>query len=189
MQIKSLVPNLGQVTTDTRQKLVETAGASRATPPAARKTALKQELSTSEQAQVSSLKARDAQVKQHERAHLAASAGINVSGASYTYARGPDGRNYAVGGEVRIDTSPGRSAEATLAKAEHIIDAALAPVDPSSVDRTVASRAQQMAQQAKAEIVQQQAEGKREQQAESQKGIKQTYAENIPQQSKINTFA
>lgn len=112
-------------------------------------------LSDEEQVQISQLKARDTKVRQHELAHLSASAGLNVSGASFTYQKGPNGVNYAVGGDVKIDTSPGRTPEETLARAETIVDAALAPVDPSPVDRSVAAMAQNMAQQAKIELMQQ----------------------------------
>lgn len=113
------------------------------------------ELSHEAQAQISALKARDAQVRQHEQAHRAASAGLDVSSASYTYQKGPNGVQYAVAGDVRIDTSPGRSPEDTLARADMIRDAALAPADPSAADRRVALRAQQMAQQAMMELMQQ----------------------------------
>lgn len=103
---------------------------------------------------IARLKARDTQVRQHEQAHLAAAGGLATSGASYTYQRGPDGINYAVGGEVHIDTSPGRTPQDTLARAEAIIAAALAPADPSGADRAVAAAAQQMAAQARAQLLQ-----------------------------------
>ena len=112
------------------------------------------ELSDEAQAQISLLKARDGQVRRHEQAHLSASTGLDVSSASYTYQKGPNGVNYAVAGDVRIDTSPGRTPEDTLARADMIIDAALAPADPSAADRRVALQAQQMAQQAMTELVQ-----------------------------------
>lgn len=187
MQIKSHTPSLNHPATETRQKLLEAGVVPRASAHTTSKSAAKQGLSSAEQAQVNSLKARDAQVKQHERAHLAASAGISVSSASFTYARGADGHNYAVGGEVRIDTSPGNSPEATLAKAEHIIDAALAPADPSSIDRIVAAKAQQMAQQARTEIQQKQVEEAH--QDEQKKNVQQAYDKPRPAQSGIDTFA
>jgi hypothetical protein len=110
------------------------------------------ELSPEALALISKLKARDTQVRQHEQAHLAAAGGLATSGASYTYQRGPDGINYAVGGEVQIDTSPGSTPEETLARAQAIIAAALAPADPSGADRAVAAQAQQMAAQARAQL-------------------------------------
>ena len=111
-----------------------------------------QEFSPEDQTKIDQLKARDLQVRQHEQAHLAAAGGLATSGATYTYQRGPNGVNYAVGGEVNIDTSPGRTPEETISKARQIQAAALAPADPSGPDRSVAARAAQMAQQAQAEL-------------------------------------
>lgn len=111
-----------------------------------------QQLSAEDQAKIDKLKARDLQVRQHEQAHLAVAGGLATSGATYTYERGPNGVNYAVGGEVNIDTSPGSTPEETLNKARQIQAAALAPADPSGPDRAVAASAAQMAQKAQAEI-------------------------------------
>ena len=105
---------------------------------------------------VSQLKSRDTEVRQHEQAHLATAGGLAVSGASYTYQRGPNGVDYAIGGEVRIDTSPGRTPQETIERARTIQAAALAPADPSGADRSVAAQAQQMEAQARAELAQQQ---------------------------------
>ena len=76
------------------------------------------ELDASEQKEVDQLKARDQEVRVHEAAHLAAAGGFAQGGASYSYQTGPDGRRYAVGGEVSINTSavPG-DPEATIRKA------------------------------------------------------------------------
>lgn len=115
------------------------------------------ELSAEALALIAKLKARDTEVRQHEQAHLAAAGGLAQSGASYTYQRGPDGVNYAVGGEVRIDTSPGRTPEETIARARTVAAAALAPADPSGADRAVAAQALQLEQQARAELALQQA--------------------------------
>ena len=120
-------------------------------PAASNKTQLSQEAL----AQIAKLKQRDQEVRQHEQAHLAAAGGIAVSGASFTYQKGPDGVNYAVGGEVSIDTSPGRTPEETISRAQTIRAAALAPADPSGQDRAVAAQATQMEQQARGEQAQQ----------------------------------
>ncbi len=110
------------------------------------------QLSEEELAQVRQLQARDRAVRQHEQAHMSAAAGLATSGPSYTYQRGPDGVNYAIGGEVSIDVSPGRTPEETLEKAKTIERAALAPKDPSGADRAVAAQARNMAQEAQQEI-------------------------------------
>lgn len=101
------------------------------------------------------LKARDQEVRAHEAAHMAAGGSLVKGGASFSYQRGPDGGLYAVGGEVSIDTSPERDPRATLAKAERIRAAALAPSDPSSTDRAAAAAASAMAAQAAAELARQ----------------------------------
>ena len=83
---------------------------------------------------------------------VAAAGGLATSGTNYTYQRGPDGVNYAVGGEVSIDTSAGRTPEETLRKARIIQAAAQAPADPSGPDRSIAAQAKIMEMQASAEI-------------------------------------
>lgn len=110
------------------------------------------ELSPEEAEQLRALKARDREVRQHEQAHQAAAGGLATSGARYSFQRGPDGVNYAVGGEVSLDVSPGRTPEETLRRARQISAAALAPAEPSGQDLAVAARAAQMARQAEAEL-------------------------------------
>jgi len=111
-----------------------------------------QQLSVEEQRQVRDLQATDSRVRAHELAHIAAGGGLVEGGATYTYATGPDDKRYAVAGEVSIDTSPGRTPEETIPKAQHIRDAALAPADPSPQDRSVAAAATQMEGNARAEL-------------------------------------
>jgi hypothetical protein len=111
------------------------------------------QLSDKAKALLRSLQARDQQVRAHEQAHLAASGGLATSGASYTYQKGPDGVSYAIGGEVSIDVSAGRTPEETIARANTIRAAALAPADPSGQDRAVAAAASQLEQQARAELL------------------------------------
>lgn len=115
-------------------------------------TQLSTQLSAAEEAQLAKLQARDRQVRQHEMAHLAASGGLATSGPSYVYQKGPDGVSYAVGGEVSIDTAPGRTPEDTIARARQIQAAALAPADPSGQDRSVAAQAQHMEIEARAQL-------------------------------------
>lgn len=112
-------------------------------------------LTDEELAWVQQLALRDQEVRQHEQAHMAV-AGPYAKGVSYDYQTGPDGRQYAVAGKVGIDLSSEATAEQTLAKAERIKRAALAPAQPSPQDFSVAAKASQMASAARAEISQQQ---------------------------------
>lgn len=111
------------------------------------------QLSEKAKAIVRSLQARDQEVHAHEQAHLAAAGGLASGGASYTYQKGPDGVDYAIGGEVSIDVSAGRTPEETIARAATVRAAALAPSDPSGQDRAVAAAASQLEQQARAELM------------------------------------
>ena len=114
--------------------------------------------SPEDQAVLQKLQARDREVRAHEQAHLAAAGDIARGGPTYTYQRGPDGRMYAVGGEVSLDTSPIHGdPEATLAKARQIQASATAPADPSPQDRAIAAAAAQMAAAASLELARKQA--------------------------------
>ncbi|WP_415883546.1 putative metalloprotease CJM1_0395 family protein [Neptuniibacter sp. QD34_54] len=105
---------------------------------------------------------RDREVRAHEQAH-ASIGGQYTSAPSYTYERGPDGRLYAVAGEVKIDTSPvPNDPQATLEKAEIIQRAALGVAEPSAADRAAAADARAMAAEARAEILQQEEDVKAE---------------------------
>jgi hypothetical protein len=112
-------------------------------------------LSQDEKYLLEKLKKADAEVRAHEMAHIAAGAEFITSGATFSYQKGPDGQNYAVGGEVSIDTSaePG-DPRATLEKMRRVRAAALAPAQPSSQDLKVASNAASQAAKAMAEIAQ-----------------------------------
>lgn len=113
--------------------------------------------------EIARLRRIDQMVRAHERAHLVAGGDIVRSGPHYVYRRGPDGKLYAVGGDVTIDTSPvPGDPEATLRKAEKIVRAALAPLDPSPQDIRVAMRAQMMAMQARLELARERMEVKGE---------------------------
>jgi hypothetical protein len=102
---------------------------------------------------IRSLSQRDREIQAHENAHSAVG-GQYAGSANYTYQRGPDGVNYAVGGEVPIDVGIIQgNPTATLEKMQLVQRAALAPAEPSSQDRKVAAIAVQQANQARAEIV------------------------------------
>ncbi len=120
-------------------------------------------LTEAERKEVQKLKQRDREVRAHEAAHKAA--GGSIAGApSFETTTGPDGRSYAVAGEVSIDTSPvPNNPEATIRKMEIVRRAALAPSQPSGQDRQVAADAAAKIQQARIE--------KREQDAEEREKI------------------
>jgi hypothetical protein len=113
-----------------------------------------EKLSSQQQSEVQALINRDREVRNHEQAHLSAAGGIAVSGAHYNYTTGPDGKRYATGGDVGIDTSTvSGDPEATIRKAETIRRAALAPANPSSQDHSVAAKAAAMANKARTELL------------------------------------
>ena len=111
-----------------------------------------EDLTQTEKQQVEALQKRDLEVKDHEMAHVAAG-GQYISGAiNYTYQTGPDGKKYAVGGDVSIDMSevPG-DPNATISKMQAVQRAALAPASPSQTDRMVAAKATQLEAKARME--------------------------------------
>lgn len=113
------------------------------------------ELTPENQARIEELKQRDAEVRQHEQAHLAAAGPYALGGASFEYETGPDGKRYAVGGEVQIDLTPiPDDPEATIRKMEQVRAAALAPATPSAADQRVAARASALMNEARAELAQ-----------------------------------
>jgi len=110
-------------------------------------------LSQAEQHVLQQLKSRDREVKAHERAHIAAGGQYVQGGANYSYRIGPDGKMYAVGGEVSIDVSPvPGDPQATIEKAQAIQRAARAPAQPSAQDAAVAAQAASMEMQAQMEV-------------------------------------
>ncbi len=111
-------------------------------------------LNEEEKKQVAQLKKIDQEVRAHEQAHKN-SGGQYAGSASYGYQVGPDGKRYAVSGEVSIDIAPieGDPA-ATVAKMTVIAAAALAPAKPSSQDRRVAAQAVSLRGQAQTELTQ-----------------------------------
>ncbi len=111
-----------------------------------------QKLTDEERDEVEHLKERDREVKQHEQQHLASAGAYAKGGAHFDYQSGPDGKRYAVGGSVNIDTSPEKDAEATIRKAQTIRRAALAPSDPSGADHGVAAQAAKMEAEARKEL-------------------------------------
>jgi len=191
--------------TPTALRLAETSGLQLASQPPAKPVPVATEkvslhskankLSDSQQEEIASLKVRDSKVRQHEQAHLAASAGLNVSRAALTYQRGPDGVQYAVGGDVSIDTSHGRTAGENLVQGQKIINVALAPSDPSPSDRSAAAAGQSMVGQASAELLQQSRQAAKteylatNEHSSHQHALRQAYDDSKPPRKNIDTFA
>ena len=108
-----------------------------------------------EQQKIQELKARDAEVKTHEQAHAAAG-GQHAGAPSYSYEQGPDGKRYAVDGEVPIDVSKvADDPQATIQKLQQVQAAAMAPAQPSGADLRIAAEAAQGIVQAQNELTQQ----------------------------------
>jgi hypothetical protein len=115
---------------------------------------VQEELTQEEKAQIAKLQARDREVRAHEQAHAAAGAGL-AGAPSYTYQQGPDGRQYAVGGEVSIKASTSSSnPRQAIQELQQMARAALAPASPSGQDRAVAAAAQQQVAQLQAQLAQ-----------------------------------
>lgn len=149
-------------------------------------------LNDSELELVSKLQATDRHVRAHEQAHLSASGGLATSGPTYVYQKGPDGVSYAVGGEVSIDTSPGKTAEETIERAKTIEAAALAPSDPSSQDRAVAAQAEEMERDARAKLALQDAADVEHPEDRQKARINKAYGATPKSEGgsdKVNTYA
>ncbi len=119
-------------------------------------------LSPEEEQILRELQTRDREVRSHEQAHLAAAGRYARGGPSYTYQQGPDGRRYAVGGEVGIDTGKEKTPEETIVKMQTVRRAAMAPTSPSAADRAIAATATATEAQARQELQAEQAEELRE---------------------------
>lgn len=116
---------------------------------------LKEKHEEQKQLEIRSLAARDREVRAHEQAH-AAIGGSFAGAPKYQFERGPDGVNYAVGGEVPIDVSPAATPEATINKMQAVRRAALAPAEPSPQDRRVAQEAIAVEASARQSLMQEQ---------------------------------
>ena len=137
------------------------------------------ELSEEEKRALDALRTRDREVRAHEQAHLGAAGPYAKGPPSFEYQTGPDGKRYAVAGEVQIDTSevPGNP-QATLVKAQTIKRAATAPANPSAQDRQVAAQAAHLETEARREI--------QEQRKESQNQTEETaHSAGKPPQSAV----
>lgn len=77
----------------------------------------------------------------HEQAHMAAGSGV-TGASSYSYTNGPDGKRYISGGEVAINVPATDDPKKGKMLMQRVIEAALAPADPSPQDIKVAQSAQ-----------------------------------------------
>lgn len=143
-QLNGTLPTPDQETATNRDQTQRTT--------AATATDKKGQLTTAEQREVAVLQAIDSAVRAHEQAHIAAGRGVVTSGPNYTYTYGPDGKSYATGGEVGIDTSAEKKPEANIDKGARIQAAALAPKDPSPQDYRVASIGSQLEARGRADL-------------------------------------
>jgi hypothetical protein len=107
------------------------------------RTGTARKLTARQQREVLELQQSDTHVRQHEAAHQAAGGSL-TGGATFSYQQGPDGRSYAVGGEVPVSLRVGRTPEETISNARQARRAALAPADPSPQDLAVAAQATQL---------------------------------------------
>jgi len=109
-------------------------------------------LTDEELVKLTALKQRDTEVRTHEQAHLSAAGAYASGGASFSFTTGPNGKRYATSGEVPIDMSKEDSPAATILKMQTVRRAALAPANPSSADRAIASQASAKESQARKEL-------------------------------------
>ncbi|MDJ0950240.1 MAG: putative metalloprotease CJM1_0395 family protein [Alphaproteobacteria bacterium] len=92
------------------------------------------DLSPAEERQVARLRQIDSAVRQEENTH-AANAGQFASAPQYTYVTGPDGRRYAVGGQVNVRaTNPSGDPRQAERAANILRNAAVSPNAPSAQD-------------------------------------------------------
>ena len=109
------------------------------------------ELSADELQTLRELERRDLQVRTQDMAFIAAAGGAAGS-YSLQYETGPDGRRYATGADIKLDTSEGATPEQTLAKARALRSAAMGGRSSSSTHATAAAKAVRMETEARAEI-------------------------------------
>lgn len=142
-----------------RDQLTGTMQGAPAKQPTEQKTQAKsQQLTPDQQREVDQLQATDRKVRAHEQAHIAAGRELITSGPQYTYTYGPDGKQYATGGEVGIDTSPEKKPDANIRKGERIQSAALAPAEPSQQDYSVAAAGSRLEEQGRADKLREEAQ-------------------------------
>ncbi|MEH6345484.1 MAG: putative metalloprotease CJM1_0395 family protein [Bermanella sp.] len=168
------------------QRAVEESQVDRAIQARRQEDAAEQRQLEAELQQIQKLAERDREVRAHEQAH--SSVGGEFAGAiSLSTERGPDGKNYAVAGEVSIDISKvANDPQATLDKSQTVRNAALAPADPSSQDRRVAALANQMAVEARADIEKLVREGVAQEAQEREEDVEQRKESEMSDEERLD---
>ena len=134
-----------------------------ASQQAAKEKTIEDEQNASEQDRIdkkviNQLSKRDREVRSHELAH-ATVGGSTTGSPSYSFEVGPNGKKYAVDGEVKVDLSiVAGDPKATILKMQKVYDAALAPINPSPQDIRVAASATRKILTAQSELLTQQKE-------------------------------
>ncbi len=130
----------------------------------------KKDLTPEQQQKVKELKKQEDKVMQRVNARLAAGGDI-CERPTYQYKLGPDGVRYKVAGEVKIDISPCKTPEETIAKMQRVKKAAMSSPEPSPDDRAIYDEADRIAQMAQAQLVQERALENKEQREKREKEI------------------
>ena len=152
-QLVAARDTIGDTVDSGRKSAKDTQGAGDSKAAASEeKKAREAELSPEELRRIAELKRIDAEVRAHEQAHINVGRELITSGPNYEYTYGPDGKRYAVSGEVGIDTSPEQEPQANIDKGQRIQDTALAPVDPSPQDYQVAATGKQLEDQGRRDL-------------------------------------
>lgn len=87
-------------------------------------------------------KSTDERIRSHEQDHAAS--GLTRGAIQYNYQMGPDGKMYAVGGSVRLDTSVPNDPKEAQFKLDKIKDAASGATQMSGADAQIAISANLM---------------------------------------------
>lgn len=106
----------------------------------------------SERRQLAEMRRRDRQVRIDEKPKFTEMQGLTQGVPKYTMVKGPDGRMYAVGGQLELDTTPEETPEETIVKAQKIRAVATTSFNLSPDDIRFIARASMMEMEARGEI-------------------------------------
>jgi hypothetical protein len=141
-----------------------------------------EDLSAEDKRKLQDLKRKDKEVRRQEQIRRAVAGPVARGGPRYRYVEGPDGKKYAISGEIVLDTYFGdvlSNPEAALKKARRVRRAALSG-NPSARDRQIASKATQVEAKARRILAQKK---------ENQEARKEaTYTEDGTPQEHISSF-